>query len=386
MTGGKSLLVLALVICASAAFPLSGLAQTAAWTVDSTPALHLAGTTPTGDVRFERAAGATRLSNGVIVIAEPTAGSLRYFDPSGRGIRTVGRRGTGPGEFRFISWLGQCAADTVFVWDFGQRRMTVVGPTGEVIRQYRVPPTPGSGPTPARLSCSREGAIAVIGRADALPQPDDSKPFGTLTVPLALTDDRGSVRRSFGQINGYEWALQEEGNIIPRPLGRVTSVALGKDRLYVGTADSATVDVYALDGRRLAPLRVQTTRRPATQRHYDRAGDEAVAFVTNLDSRRGLRASFLRISMPKQLPPYSALFVDPEQLLWVVLSIGGDPDTRLQALRADGSVVANVRIPIGLTVFEVGSDYILGGYEDEDGEPHVALYRLHRSPAPRPDR
>ena len=114
------------------------------------------------------------------------------------------------------------------------------------------------------------------------------------------------------------------------------------------------------------------------QAHYDHALDESVAFVTNLDQRRGLRASFGRISMPKELPPYSALFVDPAQLLWVVVSARGDPDTRFQILRADGTAVANVRVPIGMTVFEIGSDYILGGYEDGDGEPHVALFRLHR--------
>jgi hypothetical protein len=378
VVSGKHIIACALVVLTGAALPVQASAQ-AVWRVDSVPALHLAGSAPSGEVLFERAAGVTRLSNGVIVIAEPTAGSLRYFDSSGRAIRTVGRRGTGPGEFRFISWLGQCGADTVFAWDFGQRRMTVVGPVGDVIRQYRMPPAPGAGPTPARLACSRGGTFAVIGQREG-PLPDQSKPFGTQTLPLALADDRGSVRQSLGQINGYEYAVQGEGSIIPRPLGRLASVALATDRVYVGTADSAVIDVYSLDGRRLAPLRVRVARRPATRAHYERAVDQSVDYVTNLDARRGLRASFLRIPMPRELPPYSAMFVDPEQLLWVVLSAGGDPDTRLQALRADGTVVANVRIPIGLTVFEVGVDYILGGYEDEDGEPHVALFRLHRRP------
>ena len=85
----------------------------AAWTVDTVPMMHIAGTGPTGDALFERAIGAARLSNGTIVIAEPTGGSLRYFDATGRPTRTVGRRGKGPGEFMLISWLGRCAADTV---------------------------------------------------------------------------------------------------------------------------------------------------------------------------------------------------------------------------------------------------------------------------------
>jgi len=94
--------------------------------------------------------------------------------------------------------------------------------------------------------------------------------------------------------------------------------------------------------------------------------------------RERVKNSFLKIPMPKQLPPYSALHIDPEQLLWVVLSTSGDPDTRLRCLRSDGRVIADVRIPVALTVFEIGLDYVLGGYEDEEGEPYVAVYRLRR--------
>jgi hypothetical protein len=362
-------------VCAIVAFPARSMAQT--WTVDSTPILHLSGSAPTGEVRFERAAGATRLSNGVIVVAEPTGGSLRYFDASGRAVRTVGRVGTGPGEFRYISWLGQCGADSIFVWDFGQRRMTVVGPAGEIVRQYRLPSAPGAGPTPARLSCSRGGIFGILGRSEG-PRPDLSKQFGVQTAPLALVDATGKLLKAMGQINLYEYAVQEEGNVVPRPLGRASSVAVATDRVYVGTGDSAWIDVYGLDGGRLPSLRVNTTRRAPTRSQYEHAADEAVAFVTNLDARRGVRASFLRIPMPEELPPYSALLIDPEQLLWVVLSTPGDSETRLQALRSDGKVAANVRVPAGITVFEIGTDYILGGYEDGDGEPHVALYRLRR--------
>ena len=173
--------------------------------------------------------------------------------------------------------------------------------------------------------------------------------------------------------------MQGGVNVIARPLGKVTSVAIASDRVYIGTADSSRIDVYALDGRRLLAVRVSNPRRATTATHYDRAVDGQVAYFAELDLRQRVKKSLLTVPMPKELPPYSALLVDPAQLLWAVLSTRGDPDTRLQALSADGKVIANVRIPIGMTVFEVGADYILGAYDDDDGEPHVAVYRLRRA-------
>jgi hypothetical protein len=38
--------------------------------------------------------------------------------------------------------------------------------------------------------------------------------------------------------------------------------------------------------------------------------------------------------------------------------------------------LGEVRLPRYIAVFEVGRGYVLGGYETEDGVPHVASYRL----------
>jgi hypothetical protein len=47
-------------------------------------------------------------------------------------------------------------------------------------------------------------------------------------------------------------------------------------------------------------------------------------------------------------------------------------------LQLDGRVVARVRLPRALTVYEIGRDYVLGSYSDDDAEMHVVVYRLTR--------
>ena len=85
------------------------------WSVDSVPELTIAGTAANGGLVFESASGATRLSDGTIVIADGLGSAVRFVTSEGVLLRTVGREGGGPGEFNRIQWLGQCSKDSVFV-------------------------------------------------------------------------------------------------------------------------------------------------------------------------------------------------------------------------------------------------------------------------------
>jgi hypothetical protein len=51
---------------------------------------------------------------------------------------------------------------------------------------------------------------------------------------------------------------------------------------------------------------------------------------------------------------------------------------RRSAIGPKGETAAEVRLPRALTVFEIGTDYILGAYADAAAEPYVAMYRLRR--------
>lgn len=58
---------------------------------------------------------------------------VRVYDAAGNRMATVGRRGSGPGEFRFVlnaGWKG----DTLWIDDIYQRRVTYALVTGEVVR------------------------------------------------------------------------------------------------------------------------------------------------------------------------------------------------------------------------------------------------------------
>jgi hypothetical protein len=50
-------------------------------------------------------------SGGMILVAQPTEGLVRVFDPTGSFIGSVGRRGSGPAEFQRVSGLTMLLAN-----------------------------------------------------------------------------------------------------------------------------------------------------------------------------------------------------------------------------------------------------------------------------------
>lgn len=322
--------------------------------------LEIPGTAPNGDLWFASAAGATRLSDGTIVIGDRLDKKVRFFDRKGNPLETVGREGRGPGEFDDIDWLGQCGSDSVFVWDGDLQRITVIDAEGSVVTTYPLPSDHSAAP-PWLVDCSRDGRVAFLSAPANL-----GNIFKKYRAPLFLADTRGRVTGGLGEVVAGE----------VRPLGGVTSIALTSDRTYVGTKDSAYVDVYSLDGRLLEAIAVGSPMRPPTPEHYEMAIDIQVMGLGSVSDREELKEMMLGWPMPEFMPPYATLMTDPDGLLWIQISLPGDPDTWLRAIDSTGGIVRDVRIPFFMTVFEIGEDYALGAFENADGEQFVMMYGI----------
>lgn len=74
------------------------------------------------DHEFLGISAAHRLPNGEFAIADRLP-AVRLFDAGGRLVRTLGREGEGPGEFRRVTGLFQ-AGDTLTVFDSNLQRLT----------------------------------------------------------------------------------------------------------------------------------------------------------------------------------------------------------------------------------------------------------------------
>ena len=125
------------------------------WRVSPEPVVDIDGSGGP-EYEFGRVAGVVRLTDGRIVAADQQALQLRFYDSTGHHLKSVGRKGQGPGEFTDLSTVSRLPGDTLAV----DIRMgaSLFTPTGTFVRNVRFGPfPPGVLQTPM---------VMVLGRFD----------------------------------------------------------------------------------------------------------------------------------------------------------------------------------------------------------------------------
>ena len=100
--------------------------------------------------------------NGEVFVAQPTTGSILVFSAQGQLLRTIGRKGEGPGEFQTVGRTGW-TSDTLWALNF--RNINLFTANGAFVRRITPTALPNLGPhitipTPGPLLA--DGTIMVI--------------------------------------------------------------------------------------------------------------------------------------------------------------------------------------------------------------------------------
>ena len=144
---------------------------------------------------------------GNIYIADSRNQRIQVFDPEGRYLRTVGRKGQGPGEFMATGSLDFDGEGCLRVLDPLQRRIQVFTPKGEVLKTI-----PVSNLDFYQMLLLRSGQIAVHSnrRGPKLIQllGPDLAPLHAFGDPFDFGDD---LANSVG--NSWDFAVDGEDNI-----------------------------------------------------------------------------------------------------------------------------------------------------------------------------
>lgn len=79
--------------------------------------------------------------SGQTLVFAPRSGrpALALLDSTGRAIRSVGGVGDGPGEFRLPTVLARFRGDSIWVYDRGQRRVSVLSADYHFVRSFSMP-------------------------------------------------------------------------------------------------------------------------------------------------------------------------------------------------------------------------------------------------------
>ncbi|MEJ2679381.1 MAG: hypothetical protein P8174_09955 [Gemmatimonadota bacterium] len=190
------------------------------------------------------------LSDGRLVVADPMARQLRVYTPDGRWEQTIGRPGSGPGEFgsRGLTVLVG-PGDTLLVLDPGNQRANLIEPRGNWLASWRS--APGESPLgPAWMARdwlhSPEGRIAS--HMSRIPGPQVGQ-GDTMDVVL-LRGLHGSARGTAGVVpasrlrrnsgSGFEFWLYA---------GEPSAALCPDNTLIVGRGDRYKILRFAPSGR-----------------------------------------------------------------------------------------------------------------------------------------
>jgi hypothetical protein len=245
---------------------------------------------------------------------------IQEYDDAGRFVRSIGREGDGPGEFRWPQAVHVDDAGRVHVADGVHQRLTSL--TGD-----------GSAPRTLPLSPLNPGFELTAITPDSLLLTGYGLSSELAGEPLHVVSWEGGVERSFGASRGLEQGSD--------PVELVRSIhSVSADTLWVAPMDEYRIERWSLDGELRAVF----------------LGDGSIGFDREeLDEVRGLR--------PRTV--LSAVRQDASGLVWVKLHVpradwkdvvGAADEEELSDLRltdtllevvdpASGTVVASRRLP-----------------------------------------
>ncbi|HEU4631072.1 MAG TPA: 6-bladed beta-propeller [Gemmatimonadaceae bacterium] len=354
-----------------------------AWTLSPQPLLRIG--TVSGDSTQElyRVRGAGFLRGGRIAVAVDGAHELRVYDSTGALVRTVGREGGGPGEFRTIRELWVLGGDSLAVYDSRLRRLTVFDDTGAVARSTNY----------AVLADSVRGGIltelaGVLGDGRAVGFATDTggvmSGFQRDTGSVLVFDATGHVVARAGRAGAREMYFGRPVNtprgpmmsLLSSPFAHNTLFAVGRDRIYL--ADNARYDVrvVAPDGVERLALRADVPGLPLRDDDFRHFADSALGSEHHELLDRNVRA--MREATPfDTLPALAALLVDADDRLWVEeLARPGSPTRRLAVYDRDGALVGTLALPSPLRLLGAAGDRVLVLRRGESDEEYVEVYGL----------
>jgi hypothetical protein len=322
-------------------------------------------------------AGGILLPGGDVAVAMGGTSEVRFYDGSGALRGAFGGRGDGPGEFRLLAGIGRAAADTVWAYDYGAARVSLLTPGGGVVGSVTLRPPLGAGIAVGR----RMDGSVVVGQLWGSAAAGAAEVEGLVrdaSVYARYAPD-GSLLDTIGLFPGREVVHRLEGarmTMGAAPFARSSSHALLGDDLVVGDQVRRELSVVGAG----PTLRVRWSGPPPdVTRDEVEAWKEAQIAAAEAADRPSVRAWLADVPLPKRRPAYGAFLVGAAGALWVADYAGPDRDpTRWNVFDAEGRHLGAVDMPARFRLLDVTEERVLGVARDALDVERLEVRRLVR--------
>lgn len=382
--GLRMLTVVGLLI--GGANPLAGQLKPLTATVDVRIEPEVANLTAIGALLIDR--------SGNAVVTQPEDNVIRLFKSDGTST-SFGRAGSGPGEFRrlwYAGWLG----DTLWVTDGALGRITLIGPTKQLIRSLPFPSRLNTkevaGPERSGLvgtvpqAMLAKGAMLVKGYfATAAPRPAWAQGPFPRSNPVFLVDASGKVSRIVA------WSREEEClknySIGARGSGYMTTPFCTAPQLRVSPDGSLLVLVAADTASATFKITLLTTSGdtiyardfpydpvPVTPQLADSARASELARARNGPPEK--LALIRSMTYPGARSPFRDIVVGSDGTVWVERRTKESDAHSWMAIDKKGKPLGTLSLPGNVTLRAASGEYLWASTASEVDELGLVRYRL----------
>jgi hypothetical protein len=371
------------------------LSSARAWRIDPKPLLVIGGETATtaGDSLYEFGGvmGLARLSNGQWAIGVQSANQIRFYDANGKYVKSAGRAGQGPGEFRQIMGLKVVRADTLIVTD--QFEIEYFTGAGQFVGLGASRTTmPGTYVWPQAVFAN--GSYVGFDYNDRTISPAGRS---VRVLPMYAVSDRGRRIDTLAVLPISEMVFdgrRPSGN--PVTFAPSAMLATVGERVFYAYPTTAAVSEYDRTGRLFRSVRLALPVRPVSA--ADR--QDYLEWVTNLPGELGgpitpqVRAINERRAastvFADNFPTHGLMLADRGGSLWLrrfdvrerrhkpgpVATITVPAPTNWDVLDTNGRWLCTLSMPAHFTPLEIGADYVAGVSHDSDDVESIHVYRI----------
>lgn len=327
-------------------------------------------------------------SDGTLYVVQPREGLVKMFTARGRFIRSIGRRGAGPGEFQVPQGIGW-KRDTLWVADIAQRRVSFFSVDGRFVRMERVP-LPA-----AALGVSSDGAIVAAGSA-----PAQAVALGQVSrVPLLRVRGDSPLGDTIAMLDvrNQVWRIANDRNpsgrvsYLDQPFSASTLWRIAVDGLSVWIVDRSPASDSRPTTFELSRISLGVNQRTVWRIPYSPVAitPAAVDVIVLSEAERGFqRRVFETIStadaevrkglfVPAFAPPVADFLAGRDGTLWLRRA-SHDGDSWWIVVGSSGQIEATVRLPSNVRVFEADRYAVWGSVRDSLDVEAVVRFALRK--------
>jgi len=336
------------------------------------------------DYQFDGVAPGSLAGNasGDLFVIDGTGLRVLGYDRDGEFIGSWGREGSGPGEMQSPAGLGIGSADTLWVVDGSNQRITLLPREAEA-EPTSIPFPPGSGMMGGRVVPVADGAYGVFSMFFFRPGDDTGPP----PRPLVRIDRDGTASDTVWEAPAPKFDQVEvtSGNRVMVMMAQQSfAPAFRWDRFSDGRfalSDGPEYDIRIVgpDGIERFRIRRGPPARAVTPEDEEFERDRLREASTEGDfpgAEQMMEKRLEALTFAEVVPRITGLLIDDRDRLWVGVSVDRPGETdRIDVYTADGKLLGEIRAPEFFPDVAYG-DGLLGRLTADDLDvQQIVVYR-----------